>query len=155
VRRWTALAAVLTAGALVVGATTPALAAELPELTCKKWDESRVYDLSAIAVYEDSTNYRTFTAFRFMVHGGRLDADHNNVNIKVSEYGQVIYSYKSPDNLEYNRWYSHRPSTTVRTNLRGPNGERDHRTNGQIWVEAIFDRPGIYDLKCTDTQGTP
>jgi hypothetical protein len=141
--------AVATAGAFVAGLAGTAHAAELPAFTCSEVAPPRVYELTVTAEYEDSTDYRTWTLFRFMVHGGGPDSDHNNVNLRLREYGDLVYSYNSPDSLEFNRWYAVRPSTTVRTELRGPGGSRDHRTNAELSVEAIFDRPGISDVSCT------
>ncbi len=56
-------------------------------MRCARSVDSRVYRLTAKADYTDSsvTGLRTWTVFRFMVHGGDLDDDHN-VNIRLSEY---------------------------------------------------------------------
>jgi hypothetical protein len=89
-----------------------------------------------------------WTVFRFMVHGGDLDDDHNNVNIRLGEFGSLLFSYNSPDSIEFNRWYGIRPSSPVRTSI------RDSRLNALIEVEAIFDRPGTSDPRCTATLNT-
>jgi hypothetical protein len=153
-KRWIGLAAVLTAGALAtVGSVTPAAASEVPTVNCRKPQPPRMYRLEASAEYTDSdtTGLRTWSRFRFFLHGDGPDVVHNNVNIRMSESGTSIYAYDSPDNLMYNRWYTVVPSSPVRTHLRGPNGERDHVENAAITFEAIFDVAGLDDPSCTAT----
>jgi hypothetical protein len=106
--------------------------------------------LTANAEYSDSPErgLRYWTLFKFMVHGGDLDDDHNNVNIRVSEYGSTVYSYNSPDSLRFNRWYTVRPSPPVRTSI------YSDALNARLEVEAIFDRPGTSDLPCTAALNT-
>lgn len=151
-RRRTALAGVVAGLIAVAGAATPAYATVTPEMSCFHTQPALIWRLHATAEYTDySTGLRKWTSFRFMVHGGPESRDSNNVNIRMSEYGEQIFSYNSSDNLEFNRWYSTRPSSPVYTHLRGPNGERDHRTNALIEIEAIFDRDNAPDPRCTAT----
>jgi hypothetical protein len=149
-RRRTALTAVLVAGGLLAGFPAPALATTTPDMRCSRLSDARIYRLTANAEYSDSPErgLRYWTLFRFMVHGGLLDNDHNNVNIRVSEYGSPVYSYNSPDSLQFNRWYTVRPSPPVRTSI------YSDALNARIEVEAIFDRPGDSDLRCTAALNT-
>jgi hypothetical protein len=149
-----ALTGVLVVVVVVAGVVAPALAITTPELTCNTVGAGgSIYRLTATAEYQDSTvtKLRTWTGFRFMVHGGDPDEDHNNVNIRLSEFGDVKFSYNSPDSLEFNRWYSIRPASPVHTCIYGPSGEHDHRSNDVLKVEGIFDMSGIVDPRCTAT----
>jgi hypothetical protein len=134
-----ALAGLLAAAIPVIGMATPARAASTGtlELTCSTIASSKVYRLSFTADYVDSsaTGLRTWTVFRYLVHGGRYSEVSSNVNIRLSEYSDRVYTYNSPDNREYNRWYALEPADPVRTTA-----GRDHRTNALLEVEAIFDR---------------
>jgi hypothetical protein len=106
------------------------------ELTCSTTTSNRVYRLSFTADYVDAASgVRTWTTFHYLVHGGRFSEVSSNVNIRLSEHGDRVYTYDSPDNREYNRWYDLRPAEPVRTTAGS-----DHRTNALLEVEAIFDR---------------
>lgn len=149
-RRWMVPAALLVAGGLVAGSPAPAFADTTPDLRCSRSLDARVYRLTANADYSDSADrgLRYWTRFRFMVHGGAPDENHNNVNIRLSEYGSTVFSYNSPDSIEFNRWYTVRPSSPVRTSIYSPN------LNALIEVEAIFDLRGTADPRCTAAQNT-
>jgi hypothetical protein len=153
-RRWTALVGVLVVGAFLAVVAPPAHATRTPEIKCAYVWAPTIYRLVVSAEYDDNVvgpGVRRWTFFRFMVHGGFLEEDHNNVNIRLKESGRVVFAYNSPDNLEYNRWYGVRPGSPVRTSVWGPEGEHDHRANDVLEVEAVFDRAGIADPRCTAT----
>lgn len=154
------LAGALTAGVILVGAAPPALAAETtrasgpapgtaatyPETAtlsagCSVVHDERTYTLEFSVQYTDSSvvGPRTWDHFRFRVHGGSVEEDKNNVNITMTEDGVQIFRYRSPDRLEYNRWYDLRTSSPVRTVIGWPGGIIDLRNNARIDVEAIFD----------------
>jgi hypothetical protein len=121
-----------------------------PQLMCSTESGSFVYRLFGSADYTDdnAAGRRQWTVFRYMVRGGTMSDDHNNVNIRVSKLGDVAFDYESPDELEFNRWYTVVPPEPVYTSLRGPNGERDHRTNHLVEMTGIFDYPGLSDPSC-------
>lgn len=151
-RKWTAaVGAVVTAMAIVVGSASSASATTTPQLTCDKEYGSRIYHLFGTADYVDhtETHLREWKSFRYMVRGGEMSDNHNNVNIRVSKLGYVALNWKSPDNLEFNRWYTLRMRVPVYTSLLGPNGERDHRTNHVVEMTGIFDYAGGSDPRCT------
>jgi hypothetical protein len=149
-RRLTMLTAVLAAGGLVTAFPAPALAATTADMRCARSVDARIYRLTANADYTDrpERGLRYWTRFRFMVHGGDLDDNHNNVNIRVSEHGSPVYSDNSSDSLEFNRWYTTRPDPPVRTSIYSAN------LNALIEVEAIFDLPGTADPRCTASLNT-
>jgi hypothetical protein len=149
-RRWMVPAAVLVAGGLLAGFPAPALADTTPDLGCVRSLDARVFRLTANADYSDSPErgLRYWTRFRFMVHGGAPDQNRNNVNIRLSEYGRTVFTYNSPDSIEFNRWYTVRPSTPVRTSIYSP------QKNALIEAEAIFDLRGTADPRCTAALNT-
>jgi hypothetical protein len=150
-RRLTMLTAVLVAGGLVAGFPAPALATTTPDFGCTNPGTGTNYRLSASAHYTDSPErgLRYWDAFRFKVEGGDADDDHNNVNIRVTEYGSLLYyDYHSPDSIEFNHWYTVRPDPPVRTSIYSSN------LNALIEVEAIFDLPGRDDIRCTGALNT-
>lgn len=150
-RRQIGLVAALTVAALVAtGAPASAVVRTTPTIACNKTVPPRYYQLSATADYEDNTTtgLRRWKMFRYKISGGLIDEDHNNVNIKVSKEGVVALDYRSPDDREYNKWYTLIPTTPVYTSLRGPGDVRDHREIHKVEVTAIFDRAGAEDPTC-------
>jgi hypothetical protein len=148
-RRWIAFTGVFTMGILLVGVPAIADAATTPNIACFVERPPHVYRLSATAEYEEGPighGIRTWHSFRFMVHGGSLGENHNNVNISLSEFGTVMYSYNSPDNLVFNRWYQVNLNPPVRTSR----PSSDH-----VEIEAIFDYAGGADPRCTGTTDLP
>jgi hypothetical protein len=141
-RVWRALSGALALGVLLSGlGATPAAAATTAERFCLVWAVS-AYRLTVSADYTDNTTTRTrtWTGFRYRLHGGDSDEDSNNVIIRVHEYGTEKWAYSSPDSLSYDHSYVLRPSTSVQTTI----GAKVLITFG-----GIFDRSLAADPSCT------
>jgi hypothetical protein len=149
-RRWTALAAVLTAGALMVGINPVANATEVTGIYCELSTSEGIVRIDANALYfdEPSTGIRSWRRFSYRLRGER-DRTHNNVNIRVSESGRQVYAWNSPDDRVSGVWYNHRPTRAVHTSSYGPGGEHDHRRDDLIEFQAIFDFFMDGDPRCT------
>jgi hypothetical protein len=147
-----ALAGTLLAGAFLVGMSSPANAA-VAETYCELQHSDRVHlALNARAYYVDDgdTGLRRWTQFRYSLSTtGLLDRDKNNVNIRLSENGERVYAWNSPDNRETGVTYVHVPTDPVYTSIYGPSGEHDHRSNDLVELQGIFDLPQTGDPRCT------
>jgi hypothetical protein len=142
-RRWTALSAALAAGVLgSVLVATPASASTTAQRSCSVSVDAGTFRLTVSADYVDNatTRIRTWTGFRFLLRGGPTDNDHNNVNIRVYEYGVEKWAYNSPDYLEYDRSYRLSTATPVRTRMTAP---------VLLTFEGIFDVSLGADPSCT------
>lgn len=153
-------ASLVAAGVVVAASAMPAHATvrTTPQMSCDIITTGMGYyhhRLTATANYEDDTvaGRRYWKSFRYkltLVAGGTALTDKkNNVNIKVSKEGVVAYTFNSPDNREYSKWYNLVLVNPVWTSLRGPNGERDHREIHLVELTGIFDRAQYADPSCT------
>lgn len=150
-RRWTVLAAVLAAGALMVGVNPAADATRIDGIYCElRTDSEGLVRLDARAFYADhpETGIRNWYRFDYRIQGayGRTK---NNVNIRVSESGRQVYAWNSPDDRHSSVWYSHNPTRPAHTSMYGPSGEHDHRSNDLIEFVGIFDFAVDADPRCT------
>ncbi len=153
----TALAGLLTTVTLAGGMGISASASTTPDLRCDLVyrfttppgvAREQALTLFASAVYVDNVDgpgIRTWTQFRFRLEG--FSTTHNNVNIRLTESGQTIYSWNSPDDLRSGQQYIR--NVNVHSSAWGPLGERDHRSHDLIEFEGIFDIPGADDVSCT------
>src|SRR5688572_2050205 len=150
IRRFIALAGTVAA-VVAVGVAAPARATDgFLDVRCEAYyGVHSLYLLRATARYEDLGRYRTWKLFSFEVNGGIMRERHSNVNFQLSEYGNVLYTYHSPDNLEYNRLYSVRPSPAPRTELIIGDDIRDHVENAEVFFHAIFDVENNPDPECS------
>lgn len=141
----------LAGGAAVSVPAAPAYASQTFKLTCELVGEAGHYAISAVAYYTDDTvgpGLRRWYEFQYYL-STPLHRPNNNVNIRLSESGQQVYSYKSPDDRRDNIWYKVRPDRLVLTSVWGPSGEHDHRANDLIEFDAIFDVSQASDPHCT------
>jgi hypothetical protein len=132
-------------------APTPAYASRTFDLICELVDTGNHYKIMAVAYYVDNTigpGLRRWYEFQYKFTTP-LGTTRNNVNIRLSESGQQVYAYNSPDDRREGVWYMLRPDRLVLTSIWGPQGEHDHRANDLIEFEAIFDIPHDGDPHCT------
>jgi hypothetical protein len=148
--RFIALAGV-SAAVMAVGVAAPARATDgFLDVRCEAYyGVHSLYLLRATAHYEDQGRYRTWKLFSFELSGGIMRERHSNVNFRLSEYGNVLHTYQSPDTLEYNRFYKVRPSPAPRTELIIGDDIRDHVENAEVFFHAIFDVENNPDPECT------
>jgi hypothetical protein len=150
-RRWTVLAAVVAAGAIVVGVNPAASATRIDGIYCElRTDSEGLVRVDARAYYTDNGDTGIRNWYRFDYHiGGVHDRTKNNMNIRVSESGRQVYAWNSPDNRHSSVWYTHTPTRPVHTSIYGPSGEHDHRSNDLIELQGIFDFDHDADPRCT------
>jgi hypothetical protein len=136
---------------VVVGVAAPARATDGSlDVRCEAYyGVHSLYLLRATAHYEDQGRYRTWKLFSFEVSGGIMRERTSNVNMRLSEYGNVLYTYNSPDTLEYNRLYNVRPNPAPRTELIIGDDVRDHVENAEVFFQAIFDVENNPDPQCS------
>jgi len=132
-----ALAGLLASGVVVVVAPTLAHAEQMQSTYCERIDSAYPdgfnFRVDAEFYYFEtpSTSTRTWTKFRYKLHG-YPNRTSNNVNISVSQNGNFRYGLDSPDNRVSDVWYEVIPSSPVHSSTRVVN---------IIEFDAIFDVP--------------
>lgn len=151
-----ALASTVATGAIVGGMSTAAHAATTEVISCEVISQGSRgihFKLIATADYEDDNAagrrmWKSFTYRLQKIREGVPTGERNNVDIKVSKLGVVALDLKSPDDRRWSQSYTVRLKRPVYTSLRGPNGERDHRTNHLVEIKATFDVSVSSDPSC-------